>query len=92
MQHQKIKRLRKKLPTQIKDLNDTDAVVDLSRILSDQVKAGNKYNTKVLNKEGQLNQRFIDVEMKYWQEIWGPRGIKIRWDRRQRSFFLTVIR
>jgi len=92
MQHQKIKRLRKKLPTQIKDLNDTDAVVDLSRILSDQVKSGNRYNTKVLNKEGQLNQRFIDVEMKYWQEIWEPRGIKIRWDRRQRSFFLTVVR
>jgi len=92
MQHQKIKRLRKKLPTQIQDLNDTHAVVDLSRILSDQLKSGNRYNTKVLKKEGQLNQRFTDVQMTYWQEIWEPRGIKIRWDRRQRSFFLTVVR
>lgn len=92
MQHQKIKRLRKKLPIQIKDLGDTQAVVDLSKFLSDQVKAGNRYNVKVLNKEGQLDQRFLDVELPYWQEIWSPKGIKIRYDRRQRSFFLTVIR
>jgi hypothetical protein len=92
MQHQKTKRLRKKLPIQIKDLGDTQAVVDLSAFLSAQVKAGNKYNVKVLNKEGQLDQHFVDVELPYWQEIWAPRGIKIRYDRRQRSFFLTVIR
>jgi len=92
MQHQKTKKFRKALPTQIKDLGDTQAVVDLSKFLSDQVKAGNKYNVKVLNKEGQLDQRFLDVELPYWQEIWSPRGIKIRYDRRQRSFFLTVIR
>ena len=92
MQHQKTKKLRKKLPTQIKDLSDTQAVVDLSKFLSDQLKAGNRYNVKVLNKEGQLDQRFVKVELPYWQEIWSPRGINIRYDRRQRSFFLTVIR
>lgn len=92
MRHQKIKKLKKKLPTQIKDLGDTQAVVDLSKFLSDQVKAGNRYNVKVLNKEGQLDQRFVKVELPYWQEIWSPKGIKIRYDRRQRSFFLTVIR
>ena len=92
MQRQKTSKLRKKLPTQIKDLGDTQAVVDLSKFLSDQVKAGNRYNMKVLNKEGQLDQRFIEVELPYWQEIWSPRGINIRYDRRQRSFFLTVIK
>jgi len=45
-----------------------------------------------MNKEDQLNALWIMNELPYWQQIWSERGIKIRWDRRQRSFFLTAVK
>ena len=88
MQHRKLK-LTKKLPHRIVDLPDTMTVVDLSRHLTNLWKSKRKQRVKVLNKEDQLNTNWVKYEMPIWQKIWCPRGIKITYSRRQRSFFLT---
>ena len=45
-----------------------------------------------MGKEGQLDERWLKDELPYWQGIWTNHGINIRYDRRQRSFFLTAIK
>ena len=89
MRHNKIKKLKKNPKPHIVDLANDGAfsVVSLSDHLTKFWKDKKKKIWKVLNKEGQLDQRFIKQELPHWQDIWIKRGIKIRWDRRQRSFF-----
>jgi len=94
MRHNKIKKLKKNHKPHIVDLANDGAfsVVSLSDHLTNFWKDKKKKIWKVLNKEGQLDERFISQELPYWQDIWVKRGIKIRWDRRQRSFFLSAIK
>ena len=94
MQHQKTKKLKKKSKTQIVDLpNDGPlTIIPLSAVLSDYLKNKSKHRVKVLNKEGQLDSRWITDEMPYWQAIWLEKGISLKWDRRQRSFFLSAVK
>jgi len=94
MRHNKIKKLKKNQKPHIVDLSNDGAftVVSLSDHLTKFWKDKKKKIWKVLNKEGQLDQRFITQELPHWQDIWIKRGIKIRWDRRQRSFFLSAIK
>ena len=88
------KKLTKKSKPTVVDLSNDGpfSVVSLSKFLTDYLKIKSKNTWKVLNKEDQLDARWIKQELPYWQEIWRERGIKIRWDRRQRSFFLTAIK
>ena len=94
MQHQKTKRLSKKSKLEIIDLPSDGpmTVVPLSAVLSKYLKDRSRHTVKVLNKEGQLDERWLKDELPYWQGIWTNHGINIRYDRRQRSFFLTAIR
>ncbi len=93
MHHSKVKKLKKNLQPKIVDLSDNgpmtgvDFVKHLDFIWHDK----SKRPIKVLNKEYQMSQKWIRYELPQWQKIWHPRGIKIRWDRRQRSFFLSVV-
>jgi len=88
------KKLTKKSKPTIVDLSNDGpfSVVSLSKFLTDYWKHKEKNTLKILNKEDQLDGRWIKQELPYWQKLWKERGIKIRWDRRQRSFFLTVIK
>jgi hypothetical protein len=94
MHHQKTKKLKKNLKPKIVDLPNSgpmtgvDFVAHLDFILRDK----RKRSIKVLNKDWQMSQDWIRNELPEWQKIWHPRGINIRWDRRQRSFFLSVIK
>jgi len=94
MHHNKVKKLKKNPKPHIVDLSNDGpfSVVSLSDHLTKFWKDKKKHTWKVLNKEGQLDQRWITQEMPYWQNIWIKRGVKIRWDRRQRSFFLSAIK
>ena len=94
MQNQKTKKLSKKSKPYVVDLSNDGpfTVVSLSGHLTKFWKNKRKNIWKVLNKEGQLDKRWITQEMPHWQEIWRKRGIKIRWDRRQRSFFLSAMK
>ena len=88
------KKLTKKSKPTVVDLSNDGpfSVVSLSKYLTDYWKKKAKNKWKILNKEDQLDARWIKMEMPYWQELWKERGIKIRWDRRQRSFFLTAVK
>jgi len=88
------KKLTKKSKPTVVDLSNDGpfSVVSLSKFLTNYWRTEAKNTWKVLNKEEQLDARWIKQELPYWQELWGERGIKIRWDRRQRSFFLTAIK
>ena len=88
------KKFTKKSKPTIVDLSNDGpfSVVSLSKFLTDYWKHKEKNTWKILNKEDQLDGRWIKQELPYWQKLWKERGIKIRWDRRQRSFFLTVIK
>ena len=88
------KKLTKKSKPTVVDLSNDGpfSVVSLSKFLTDYWKSKAKNTWKVMNKEDQLNALWIKNELPYWQQIWGERGIKIRWDRRQRSFFLNCIK
>ena len=88
------KKLTKKSKPTIVDLSNDGpfSVVSLSKFLTDYWKHKEKNTWKILNKEDQLDGRWIKQELPYWQKLWKERGIKIRWDRRQRSFFLTAIK
>ena len=94
MHHNKVKKLKKIPQHKIVDLPDNgpmtgvDFVAHLDFLLRDK----KKKPIKVLNKEGQMSASWIKDELPYWQQIWTKRGIKIRWDRRQRSFFLSTIK
>jgi hypothetical protein len=88
------KKLTKKSKPIVVDLSNDGpfSVVSLSKFLTDYWKTKAKNTWKILNKEDQLDTRWIKQELPYWQELWLERGIKIRWDRRQRSFFLTAVK
>ena len=88
------KKLTKKSKPTVVDLSNDGpfSVVSLSKFLTNYRRTKAKNTWKVLNKEEQLDARWIKQELPYWQELWGERGIKIRWDRRQRSFFLNCIK
>ena len=88
------KKLTKKSKPTIVDLSNDGpfSVVSLSKFLTDYWKHKEKNTWKILNKEDQLDGRWIKQELPYWQKLWKERGIKIRWDRRQRSFFLNRIK
>ena len=88
------KKLTKKSKPTVVDLSNDGpfSVVSLSKFLTDYWKIKAKNTWKILNKEGQLDARWIKQELPYWQDLWKARGIKIRWDRRQRSFFLTTVK
>jgi len=94
MQHQKTKKLRKKSKIEIIDLPSDGpmTVVPFSSVLSNYLKNKSTHIVKVLNKEGQLDERWLIDELPYWQGIWTKHGIDIRYDRRQQSFFLTAIK
>ncbi len=93
MHHNKIKKLKKNPKPKIVDLPDNgpmtgvDFVAQLDFLLRDK----KKQPIKVLNKDGQMCDAWIKNELPHWQDIWSKKGIKIRWDRRQRSFFLSSI-
>ena len=88
------KKLTKKSKPTVVDLSNDGpfSVASLSKYLTDYWKKKAKNKWKILNKEDQLDARWIKMEMPYWQELWKERGVKIRWDRRQRSFFLSAIK
>jgi hypothetical protein len=88
------KKFTKKSKPTIVDLpNDGPlSIIPLSALLSKYHKNKSRHTVKVLNKDGQLDARWIKQELPMWQAIWSEKGIKIRWDRRQRSFFLTAIK
>jgi|TARA_R110001592_G_scaffold142671_5_gene364857 hypothetical protein len=94
MHHQKFKKLKKTSQPKIVDLSDNgpmtsvDFVTHLDFIWRDK----SKRSIKVLNKHWQMSEEWIRKELPYYKEIWDPRGINIRWDRRQRSFFLSVMK
>ena len=86
--------LKKTSQPKIVDLPDNgpmtgvDFVAHLDFLLRDK----KKQPIKVLNKEYQMCESWIKDELPHWQTIWSEKGIKIRWDRRQRSFFLSAIK
>ena len=94
MHHNKVKKLKKTPQPKIVDLSDNgpmtgvDFVAHLDFIWRDK----SKRPIKVLNKQYQMSQEWIRNELPHWQKIWHPLGINIRWDRRQRSFFLRVVK
>ena len=88
------KKLTKKSKPTVVDLSNDGpfSVVSLSKFLTDYRNTKAKKTWKVLNKQDQLDARWIKQELPYWQELWREHGIRIRWDRRQRSFFLSAIK
>jgi len=92
--NKKSKKLTKKSKSVIVDLSNDGpfSVVSLSNYLSTYLKTKAKVKWKVLNKEGQLDDRWITQELPYWQEIWLKRSINIKYDRKQRAFFVTYIK
>ena len=93
VQH-KIKKLTKKLPNKIVDLSDAGPMTNVEFVthLDFLWRDKSKRPIKVLNKHWQMSEIWIRNELPHWQKIWSPRGIDIKWDRRQRSFFLSVIK
>ena len=94
MHHHKVKKLKKILKPKIVDLSDSGPMtnVDFVKQLDVIWRDRSKRPIKVLNKQYQMSQEWIRNELPHWQTIWHPRGINIRWDRRQRSFFLRVVK
>jgi len=94
MQHQKTKKLKRKSKIEIVDLpNDGPlTIIPLSAVLSNYVKNKSKHQVKVLNKEGQLDTRWLKDEFPHWQMVWLEKGVNLKWDRRQRSFFLSAFK
>lgn len=90
---QKKKQLSKKnLNYLVVDLDNLTADLTLSKCLTDFVRGKHKRPVKVLNKEGQFNEFWIKDLLPRWQEIWYPRCVNIKYNRKQKSFFITALR
>ena len=88
------KKLTKKSKPTVVDLSNDGplTIIPLSAVLSNYVKKKSKHQVKVLNKEGQLDARWLKDEFPHWQMVWLEKGLNLKWDRRQRSFFLSAFK
>lgn len=90
----KLKRPIKKSKLKIVDLPDqgpmtsVDFVAQLDILLRDKTKTP----IKVMNKEYQLCEEWIKLCLPEWKSIWKARGIEIKWNLRQKCFFLSWIK
>lgn len=91
MRQKKIQ-LSKKTNYLVVDLDDLTADLTLSKYLTVFVRGKHKRPVKVLNKEDQFNEFWIRDLLPRWQEIWSQRGVNIKYDRKQKSFFITALR
>ena len=85
------KKLTKNLKYKTVDLSsDYNAGVELAK-WCDYVK-DNKRAVRVKTEKDWMTAEFLKWSLPEWQGIWIKKKVEIKWNARQRSFFLTYIR
>jgi hypothetical protein len=85
------RKLTKNLKYKIVDLSaDYNSALELSKCLTDLWRKKTKKTIKILNKQDQLGKDWVKYGLPEWQSIWYPRGIKIKYNQKQKTIFLSI--
>ena len=91
MYNQIKKKLTKNLKYKTVDLSsDYNAGVELAK-WCDHVK-DHKRPIRVKTEKGWMTEDFLKYNLPEWQNIWIKKKVEIKWNNRQRSFFLTYLK